>query len=251
MTIDFNRGVTVGAIITVANRKVEILPGKHTWLEAIHRANTARRAILPNSFYNDLFLGRGADGRFKPVPDEIASARPLYVGTAAVVGAYGSPLGKRVETECEYNGSRKVTIFKPSADQKALIDTVLLCDHGFAHDGTPLIQLFNTRTNKPILTEDNMLAATEVIVKFNGTVHQIKILNRRLVDPSTGVLEQPTYGTFNANFFALPNSACMDLGLVSRGSWGLYPDDWTDKGRRGVLLFNGPVVNLGMAVEAP
>lgn len=229
----------MGAIITVANRKVEILPGKHTWLEAIHRANTARRAILPNSFYNDLFLGRGADGRFKPVPDEIASARPLYVGTAAVVGAYGSPLGKRVETECEYNGSRKVTIFKPSADQKALIDTVLLCDHGFAHDGTPLIQLFNTRTNKPILTEDNMLAATEVIVKFNGTVHQIKIRSRE-----GGIFEK--VGDESTRSWIYHSAV---LGLLARGC-SLDP---YGMGRRDVDLFGDGYLHtvLGVAVESP
>ncbi len=199
----------------------------------------AGKVILPNSFYNRLFLGKDRLGKFKPIPDKITSAVERYIGTAGVIGSKDRPLGKYVETVCRYSGNTKTVVFKSKAGQKSLVDTMLLCDHGFASDGTPLIQLFNARTNKPICTKEEMLGASEVLVKFNGTVHQIKIRSRE-----GGIFEK--VGDESTRSWIYHSAV---LGLLARGC-SLDP---YGMGRRDVDLFGDGYLHtvLGVAVESP
>jgi hypothetical protein len=223
-------------VITVADRKIEILPGRHTWLEAVHRNNMARRKIVPNPVWNRIFLDKDEAGGFKPLSKEIVAAWPLYTGTAGVIGAEGKPLGKRVETTCNYSGGRKAAIYEASAGQDGLVDTAVLCDHSFAPDGTPTISLSDARTGTPILTEEGMLAAAEVIVRFNGNVylHQFKI---RKGGDFENVGDEWTRSCI---------SDCTVLGLVARDF-----SNWRDvDGRRDVGLINRPFLQFGVAVEA-
>lgn len=221
------------SVLAIADRKVEVVSGKHTWLEAIHRNNMAGKAMLPNSVFNGIFLGKDESGKFKPIPDEILNARPLYTGTAGVIGDKGKPLGKRVETECNYEGQKKTTIFE-AEEQAGLIDTAILCDHAFSPDGMSSILLFNPRTRKPINTREEMLEATEVIVQFQQFyLHQIQ--NR-----DGGVFE--TVGDETTRSY-ISDSAV--LGLVARvnGIWG-------DSYGRNVNLLDRPSIAFGVAVEA-
>jgi hypothetical protein len=218
--------------VIVAERKIEVVSGKHTWLEAIHRHNMARKVMVPNSAYNNMLLGKDESGKFKPIPEEILNARPLYTGTAGVIGDKGKPLGKRVETECNYEGQKKTAIFEAS-EERGLVDTAILCDHAFASDGTPSIQLFNARTGKPISTREEMLEASEVIVKFNGKFYLHQIQNR-----DGGVLEA-VGDEFTRSYIS--DSAV--LGLVARADYWLGV-------RRYVFLDDRPSLAFGVAVEA-
>lgn len=223
-------------VITVADRKIEMLPGRHIWLEAVHRSNMARMKIVPNPVWNRIFLDKDEAGRFKPVPDEIVAAWPLYTGTAGVMGTKGKPLGKRVETECNYSGGRKTAIYEAISGQEGLVDTAVLCDHSFAPDGTPLISLSDARTGRPISTDEGMLAAAEVIVRFNGNVylHQFKI---RKGGDFEKVGDEWTHSY---------TPDCTVLGLVARDF-----SNWRDiDARRDVGLFNRRLLQFGVAVEA-
>lgn len=164
-------------VLTLANQKVALLPNRLTWLEAIHRNNLGLGIIKSNEFHHSVFLEqKDTFGGFKftPIPEDIMKARPLYTGTAGVIGASGKPFGKRVETECEYDGTKKLVVFNTEAWQKSLVDTLLLCDHGFLANLTPSLQLFNTKTGKPVVREEDVLSATELILKFNGKVRRSK-----------------------------------------------------------------------------
>ena len=195
----------------------------------------AGRKIMPNSpFYNEVFLGKDEEGRFKPIPDEILSARPLYTGTAAVVGNKGKPLGTSVESQCEFEGSMKTVIVRPGKEEAALIDTMILSDHGFASDGkTPLLMLSNAKTGKPIRNDEEMGEADEVLLQLNGQTRRFKIKSR-------------DGGLFEAVGDETTKSWVSDsatIGLLWRGFFGDY-------GRRGVVLFGQPSSRFGVVREA-
>lgn len=166
------------SVIVVANKRVEVVSGKQTWLGIIHKGNVAGKRVMPNSFFNAVFLGTDDEGNFKPIPDKVLNARPLYTGTFGMVGAKGKPLGDKVEVECEYAGSKKTVVVKPDRDQAALVDTMVTCDHGFAADGTPLIPLINARTEKPIRNNSEMGEADIVLLRLNGQTQRYNIQSR-------------------------------------------------------------------------
>src|SRR5208283_3123874 len=117
--------------VLVANRKIDVVPSKYTWLEAIHRNNMAHKVMVPNSVLSingpPLYQSYPGGGRLNPLPpDKILDGRGLYSGTAGVIGYKDKPLGKRVETECDYEGQRKTTIFEVNEEQAGLIDTAVL-----------------------------------------------------------------------------------------------------------------------------
>ena len=133
---------------------------------------------MPNSFHSEVLLGK-EDGIFKPIPEDIFNARPLYTGTAAVVGNKGKALGTRVESQCDFEGSRKTVYVKFDEEYADLVDVLLMCNHGFAPDGkTPLLPLSNARTGKQICTDDEMREAYDIFLNLNGQKRAFKIKSR-------------------------------------------------------------------------
>ena len=208
-------------VFVVANQRLEV-SGRHSWLEAIHQSNMARRVMKPNSFFNEVLLGKDK-GKFKPIPDEILDVRPLYTGTVGVVGAKGKPLGDTVESQCEYAGSIKTVVTKPDSDEVGLVDTMVLCDHGFAADGKPFLALINARTEKPIRSDEEMGEANTVLLKLNGQT-RCYILQRR----DGGLLE--VVGNENTTIYV---SDSATLGLFGR-------DAYESMGWKEVDLFDLP-----------
>lgn len=164
-----------------AGKRVEVASQRMTHLEAVHKSNMAKRVIQPNGFYNAVFLSKDGQGRFKQVPEEIMDARPLYSGTFGVIGAKGKNLGKRLETEVDYDDQRKTLIIETEGGPA---EVMLCCDHGFSQDGVPHLQLFDAKTNQAITNQEGMLEADEVIMRFNGKTYTFSIQNR-----DGGVLE--------------------------------------------------------------
>ncbi|HLC69163.1 MAG TPA: hypothetical protein VJH24_04960 [Candidatus Bilamarchaeaceae archaeon] len=204
-------------VFVAANQRVEVA-GKHTWLEAIHRGNTARKRIVPNSFYNRVLLDKDEGGRPRAVPREIIDSLPAYTGTFGMIGAKGRPFGDRVEGECDYAGRRKTVVVKPSSDETGLVDMIVTCDHGFAADGTSFLNLFNARTERPIRTDEEMGEADTILLNLNGQKRRYRIQDR-----NGGVLEavgnDNTYGWI---------SDLATLGLLRHGHGGFYGrcDNW-------------------------
>jgi len=215
-----------------AGQRVELV-GRHTWLEAIHTGNTSGRRIMPNSFFNDVFLGKDKRGRFKPVPEEIRNNPTFYTGTVGVVGAKGKPLGATVESECKFAGSMKTVVVTPDKKQAALVDTILSCDHGFAPDGMPLLPLLNARTEKPIRTDEEMGEADTVLLKLKGQKRRFKIQTR-----AAGVLE--VVGDVSVQVWVSDSAA---ISFLRRDYDCFYP-------RHFVYLYNRPSYNLFVAMEA-
>ena len=221
-------------VFVAANQRVEVA-GRHTWLETIYRGNRDKRRIMPNSFCNEVFLGKEG-GKFKPVPDEIVSARSLYTGTFAMIGAKGRPLGGNVEAECDFAGSMKTVIVRPDRDQAALVDTMVTCNHGFAPDGTPFLHPFNAKTERPIRTDEEMGEVDEVFLRLNGLTRRFRIQSR-----NGGVLE--AVGDENT-FSYISDSAT--LGLL----WRDYLDFYFGDRRHLVVLVDRPSGRFGVVREA-
>lgn len=229
----------MGALV-VAGQRVEIVSGRQTWLEAIHLGNMAGKRIMPNLFFNELLLGKDTEGRFRPIPDEIQRATPLYTGTVGVVGAKGRALGTSVVSQCLYAGSMKTVIVKPDKKQAALVDTIVLCDHAFAPDGTPLLQLSNARTEKPVCSDEEMGEADEVLLRLHSQMRGFRIQSRY-----DCLFE--AVGNENTSVW-VPNSAA--IGLMRRGSSYIFinePDFFAR--RRDVGLDDRPSDRLGVMVE--
>ncbi len=164
-------------VLAVAKKEVRTTSATYTWLEGLSTYNLARKAMLPISAFSDIALGNGASRDFKPLPDGLRFEK-FHVGTAAVVGAHGKALGDSVVTECQYYGIKKKVFFRPSNGQAGLVDTMLLCDQGFAPDGKPLVPLLDSESGNPISTPAEMIAAKGVIMEFNGEVHPLELPNR-------------------------------------------------------------------------
>lgn len=214
----------MGNVFVAADKRVKVV-GKQTWLEAIHRANIAGRRIMPNSFYNEVFLGKDADGRFKPILEEILNARPFYSGTVWVIGNKGRPLGTSVETPCEYAGTMKNVIVRLGKEDAGLVDTILASDHLFGLDGKPLLPLSNAKTGKPIRNDDEMGEANEVLLTLNGQTRRYVLKSRE-----GGVLE--AVGNERTRGWI---SDTAHIGLMRRGNYfysywcyvylGVYPSE--------------------------
>ena len=218
-----------------ANRKIEVLPGTQTWLEAIHRSNIAHRKIVPNRSYDRMFFAKDKSGEFKPVPEGLmAAARkvPIFTGTAAVIGERGEPLGSGLQAGCLYAGEMKTVIFVPKDEAQArLTNTLLMCDQGFVHGRTPSIMLYNARTLKQIRTEEDMLAADEVMVKFNGRVYTLEMETRISGTP----------GKTGEESSIIHASESAVLSLATRTFYDGF-------GRKHVYIDNGPECSFVVAV---
>ena len=210
-------------VFVAANQRVELASRRQTWLETIHFGNTTGRRVKPNSFYNEVFLGKDDKGRFKPIPDEIKENLPFYTGTFGVVGAKGKPLGDKAESQCEYAGNMKTVVVKLDKEQAALVETIVACDHAFAPDGTPLLLPFNAKTEKPIRSDEEMGEANTVLLKLNGQT-RCYILQRR----DGGLLE--VVGNENTTSYV---SDSATLGLFGR-------DAYESMGWKEVDLFDLP-----------
>jgi len=202
----------------------------------------AHKVMVPNSVLSingpPLYQSYPGGGRLNPLPpDKILDGRGLYSGTAGVIGYKDKPLGKRVETECDYEGQRKTTIFEVNEEQAGLIDTAVLCDHVFASDGTPLIPLSNAKSGEPIRTHEEMLAASEVIVKFNSNTYLYQTQNRN------GGLFEKVGGVIIKGYISTPAA----LGLVAR--LHCYSDT-LESYFYAFFLANWPSRALEVAVEA-
>lgn len=153
-------------------RRVEMAP-VGTWLEQIHKNNITRQRIMSNWFYNKLYLDRWKSGAFYysfyGVPAELCE--PLWTGTAAVIGNKDKKLDKVIETQCKYAEKMKSVIFKPTEEvQAAPPNTIFMCNHGFTKNGQPFLFLSNARTDKPIITEEDMDSVDVVEIAFKGPV---------------------------------------------------------------------------------
>ncbi|MDO8554537.1 MAG: hypothetical protein Q7S22_07045 [Candidatus Micrarchaeota archaeon] len=195
--------------VQVDCRKVEVV-NKQTYLEAIHRSNMLGKRIISNSSFNELFFGRNSQGRLKPISDRIYDVRPWYTGTVGVVGAKGKPLGTTVESQSQYAGTVKTVIVRPGKRDADLVDTMVLSDHGFTPDGTPLLSLSNAKTGKSIRNDEEMGEADEVLLRLNGQKRRFKINDR-----TDGLFE--AVGDVNT-FSWISDSAA--IGLLERNTFG-------------------------------
>ncbi len=214
-----------------AGRQTEIAPRKMSDLETIHKSNVAGRVVHPNGFYNRVFLSRDAQGQFKPVPEGIMRAMPLWSGTLAVIGPKGRPLGKRLEREAYYEGRRKTLIMETEG---APAEVMLCCNQGFGKGDIPNLQFFNAKTEKPIDTHEGMLEPSEVIMRLNGQTYAFSIQGR-----DGGILETVD----GVNTFSWVADLAVG-GLLWRG------DDYLYNGRQGVGLVGLPSDRFGVAWEA-
>jgi len=165
-------------VFLASGQRIELAPTRQTWLEAIHRGNMDKRMIKPNAFYNAVLLEKDEQGIFKPIPKEILNARPLYTGTAGMIGANNRAIRTSVESQCEYAGTMKTVIVKPGKEHVGLINTMITANHGFTADGTPLLLLSNAKTGKPISNDEEMGEADEILLKFNGEIRKYNIQSR-------------------------------------------------------------------------
>ena len=230
-------------VFVAANQRVKVLSGRYTWLETLLTGNMAGSRVMPNSFLNEVLFSREGD-KFKPVPDKIAGARPLYTGTFGMIGAKGKPLGDKVEGECEYAGSRKIVVVKPGRDEASLVDIMVTCDHGFAPDGTPFLAPFNERTGKPIRTDEEIGEADTILLNLNGQKRRYRIQSR-----DGGVFE--AVGNENTYNY-VSNSAT--LGLLWRGfdDFGVFDfvNVFDNGKRRGIFLVDLPSGRFGVIRQA-
>ncbi|MFH1285126.1 MAG: hypothetical protein ABIH99_00940 [Candidatus Micrarchaeota archaeon] len=221
-------------IIQTHAGNVSVLPNQ-TWLEAIFNANKNKQTTAPNSFFNRLLLEKDLKGNFKPIPDEILKARPWFTGTAFTVGGKNKQLGERIEAECRYNGTLFTVVFNVPKDYQNTTATALLCDQGF-ENGTPTIQLFDSKGNPINLEETN---ETTIFLKFNGKIRTFQILSR-----DGGIME--AVGGENTLSWVSDSAA---FGLSARGYYGLalyYYNLW-----RCVGLFYLPSDRFGvLAIES-
>ncbi|MFA6530457.1 MAG: hypothetical protein WCT31_01910 [Candidatus Micrarchaeia archaeon] len=177
--------------------------GSHTWLEAVHRSNVAGGKLVTKDFFVELrqsFQVRKPSVRSKstasgsPKDDLIDSTGalaliafsrsppkemgiPLFLGTMAVIGASGKPIGKHVESECRFGGAKKTVIVKLDDEHAHLKDTLLTRDHGFAPDGTPLLPLSKI-TGEPIRNDEDMASVNELFLDLRGSLARIAIPSR-------------------------------------------------------------------------
>jgi hypothetical protein len=199
--------------LVAAGRRVEIAPRKMTFLEAMHTCNIKGKTIVPNRFYNDLFLKKA------PLAEEISKARPFYTGTYGVIGYFGWPLEKQQRTEATYFGNRKSLIIETEG---APANVMLCCDQGFGKDGAPNLQFFDAKTDNPILTHEGMLESAEVILRFNGNTYSFKFSDRHgsqfpfifleHFDAATLELEDTDHGN---TYISIPR--CATGALIERG----------------------------------
>ncbi len=223
--------------VVVAGRRIEVNPGMYTWLETIHGSNVSRRKVMLNTFYSEVFF-RKSRGKFKPVPDELVKARVLYTGTFGMIGDKGKPLGKEIASQCDYKGSRKTVIVRPVKDLISRVDTLVTCDHGFAPDGTPFLQLSDASTGNEIRSEEDMQKAREVLLTLRGQIFTFKIQNR---------------GAEGREFESVGDEK-MYIYISESAVVGLLSHDTTDElsffSPRESSLFNQPVSCIHVAREA-
>ena len=93
----------------IANRTVE-MSGKGTWLETLQRNNFAGKTLAPASLYAKLIREKDEKGNRPPTTSELRKLPRTYIGTLGAVGAIGKPIEKRVESECQYDGSLKLVV---------------------------------------------------------------------------------------------------------------------------------------------
>lgn len=214
-------------------KPVRVAPKKEkaTWLEAIHTNNINRRTIVPNAFFNRLLLEKDGCGKFKEIPKEVAAIKPWHTGTAFAVEREGKKFRKRIEILCNYEGSEKTVVYNIEKEYSGLCDIMLLCDQGFEGDKL-LIELLNALNKKPINTVEDMVGASEILLKFNGKTRQFKIETR-----NGGVFE----AVGNEKTFGMVSSDAA-LGLLARGF------DEPFFVRKGVYAFRQPHMPNGVLV---
>ncbi len=198
-------------------QKFDILPGRHTWLEAIQRSNDARRTILSRKSCDAILQ-----------EECVRRVRPVFTGTAAAVGAKGKSW-RSIEAICRFDGKAIETIFDSRAEKAAGV--VLVCDHGF-NDGVPAIGLYDHK-GKLVQVCDaagNPIGdmPERVFVRFNGPVSQVKISMR--AGGALKTLKGPFVCDDSSHWLA--ESAV--LGLLSRNSndsgWYVELKDWPNTG---------------------
>ena len=171
---------------------------------------------------------------FKPVPEDIYRASPLYSGTAAAIGEAGKRW-RFIESKCIFDGKSVEIIFDAKTEQDA--ETMLTCDQGFNPDGKPTVGFFDGKDKLVRLCDATGEQIDEmpdrVFLRFNGVVHPFRINNR--------------YGGAFEYVEAETTSSWIGpvaLGLLSRGYFG-------SDGRRHVyLLYTQPFQHYPVAVEA-
>lgn len=146
----------------VANTNV-IIAQKLRPIEAILKGNIKGWAIARNGFFNRLLI----EGNVSDIPNEILNTRPWYTGTAFAYGNRLMALGKSIEMKFGYEGEEKVLIYRVRKKDIGSRNLMFLFEHGF-RNGVPLIQLFNAKTEKQIVTMDGLGEAEEVIIKVIG-----------------------------------------------------------------------------------
>ena len=158
---------------------------KLTWLEAVCKGNNERRVITPHHFFSGLATRREEYG---PAHKEISKNGPFHTGTLAIVGEKGKPFGASVESECEFEGTKKTVIFRTNStkyDLANLVDIMLLLEHGSTKIGEPLITFSNAKTEKQIITYEGIGEAKVLLLKLSGKIRGCKIGIRGEADFST------------------------------------------------------------------
>jgi hypothetical protein len=181
--------------IVVAGRKFGVAPRRYTWLEAIHKKNIEGKRLASHSVFNEIVYNITGN-RKGPLQNEFINAEPLYSGTIGILGASGKPLGNYLETQCMCMGNMKAVVVN-LVEFASLVDILLMCDQGFSAphrnpifpDGVPFLQLSNRKTGKPILTDEDMGEADEVLLTL-AQIGRFFIINERKGGRDGGIFEE-------------------------------------------------------------
>ena len=103
---------------------------------------------------------------------------PFQTGTLALVAKKGRAFGPSMSKEFTHNGCKKTLTYRFDREHAPLVNTMLRCDHGFAPDGTPLIQLVDKHKQPIIKLAEVLYKYDEIFLNISGKIDSFKIEGR-------------------------------------------------------------------------
>ncbi|VVB98792.1 Uncharacterised protein [uncultured archaeon] len=205
-------------------------------IDAIMRGNATRKVIAPNKAFNEFFRSYGTYAKLLKeagtagIQDKIEIDR-WNTGTAFAMPEKGNTFRKYIEKELQCGNRKKTFVFevpKEYAGANDAIDTMILCNHGFA-GGKPLLPILNAKTGKEIAELEE---AEEILLQFRGKIQTFwigtRVESQNFMKMEKNLFE-PVWGGFTY-MIAAKESA---IGLLRRAKNDiiagdeLHVDGWT------------------------